>query len=73
MAQHQDTSYASAPSITLGSTASWKDHGKGAHSGLVHHPDKSPTRQANTAGRSGKCVVVERKGVEVLDVETNFF
>lgn len=35
--------------------------------------EKSLTRQGNTAGRSGKRVVVERRGVEVLDVEANFF
>lgn len=76
MAQHRETwssRHASAPSLTLGSTASCKDDGKGALSGLEHRPGKSPTRQGNTAGRSGKCVVVERRGVEVLDVEANFF
>lgn len=76
MAQHRETwssRHASAPSITLGNTAFWRDDGKGVHSGLEHHPDKSPTRQGNAAGRSGKCVVVERRGVEVLDVEANFF
>lgn len=76
MAQHRETwssRHASAPSITLSGAASRKDDGKEAHGRLEHRPDKSPTRQGNTAGRSGKRVLVERRGVEVLDVEANFF
>lgn len=30
-------------------------------------------KEGSTAGRSGKRVVVGRTGVEVLDVEANFF
>lgn len=54
-----------SPSVAL--SPAWKDDGK------EHCPDESPTRQGNTAGCSGKRVVVERTGVEVLDVEANFF